>query len=326
MKPLLCLLTLMSLSIAAPALGNGALASFPAGGVVFEDSADIAIAQEDLLLSPDEVRVHYRFVSSATEIQTKTIGFPLPRVPATPDAPDSVGPVAGGGGDARNYLGFGVAVDRRPLIPTLHEYAYLGKKDVTAALLEAGLPLLPQYESWIDLVATIEPAQVAELVEAGLVHAESEGYLSPLWDYQAIYEWQQDFAVGETEVDIHYVPLMGWPNDFADIYEVGEKAETACVTDEIRAEIAAHKAAGSYYEVAQLDYITTTAKHWLGPIGTFNLTVDVSQPLIWNAGYTDVLFASCPVAAKPLGQDQWGFDAQDYVPERDIRVFFYFFS
>ena len=154
---------LIGIAGCAPALANGATASFPAGGVEFKDSADISIAREDLWLSPGEVRVHYQFQSDASDPQTVTIGFPLPRVPSTPDTPDAVGAVDGSGGDARNYLGFGVAVDDRPLIPKLHEYAWLGEAEVTDAVLAAGLPLLPQAGGWEELVATLGSASIARL-------------------------------------------------------------------------------------------------------------------------------------------------------------------
>ena len=326
MKLSLGLLSPLLLALSGPALGNGALASFPAGGVVFEDSADIAIAQEDLILSPGEVRVHYQFFSSADETQSATIGFPLPRVPSAPDEPDSVGAVTGSGGDRRNYLGFGIAVDGRPLIPILHEYAFLGDEDVTAQLLEAGLPLLPDFDTWEAWPRRLDPALVTSLFQAGLISGEPGQYLNPRWDYQVVYEWVQDFAPGDTAVDIRYRPLMGWPNDFGDTYEIGATADSACVNDTLRAKLAAHKAQGDLYDVAQLDYITETAKHWHGPIGRFNLTIDTGTPDSWEGGYRDVLFASCPVAATGLGDGQWGFTATDYVPDRDVRVFFYLFN
>jgi hypothetical protein len=324
MKPWLSALLILLGS--TPAFANGAMASFPAGGVEFKDSADISIAREDLRLGPGEVRVQYRFVSTAAEPQTVTIGFPLPRVPSSPDTPDSVGAVEGSGGDMRNYLGFGVSVDERPLIPILHEFAWLGEKDVTATILAAGLPLISDYETWQVQSAKLSLEEATALVAAGLVYGKPGGYLDPLWDYQAIYEWSQEFTPGETEVDIRYKPLMGWPGDFGSTYEVGEHADSACVDDALRAEIAAREADGHYYQVAQLDYITQTAKHWHGPIGEFNLSIDASQPENWAASDSGVLFASCPVAPTQLGEHEWGFTAKDYVPNRDVRVFFYFFD
>jgi hypothetical protein len=323
MKPWLsALLILLGLAGSAPAFANGAMASFPAGGVEFKDNADISIAREDLLLSPSQVRVQYKFLSTATQPQTVTIGFPLPRVPSSPETPDTVGAVNGSGGDPRNYLGFGVAVDERPLIPILHEYAWLGDTDVTAVLLEAGLPLLPIIETWAALVPQLDAATAKMLVDSGLVYGSVGSYLDPLWDYQAVYEWSQDFEPGETSVDIRYRPLMGWPADYGNRYETGEYADSACVDDDLRAEIAAR---GRYYDVAQLDYITTTAKHWNGPIAEFNLTIQASRPKRWSAD-GDVLFASCPVAPTRLSEYEWGFTAKDYVPDKDVRVFFYFFD
>ena len=71
----LCAATLL----AGTAHGNGATASFAAGGLEFRDSTDISIASEDLYLSPYEIRVDYVFHSSAGEPLIETLAFPMPR-------------------------------------------------------------------------------------------------------------------------------------------------------------------------------------------------------------------------------------------------------
>ena len=312
--------------LAGPALANGALASFPAGGVVFEDSADIALAEEKLFLSPGEVRVNYLFASTSGATQPVTIGFPLPRVPAAPDTPDSVQPLGDGGDDMRNYLQFGVTVDGVRVEPVLHEFAWLDGKDVSAAVRAAGLPLLPTFEE-TETWATLDPAVLAPLLGIGLLLGEAGGYLNPAWDYQVVYEWQQDFDPGTTAVDIRYRPLMGWPGDFGDTYEVGEHADTACVDDALRAQIARLKAENSYYEVAQLDYITTTAQHWAGPIRQFTLTVSPRSDEDWvpsEPGH--VLTAMCPADTPANADGDHVWTATNYVPEKDVRVFFYLFT
>lgn len=311
-------LLLAGIPVCQHALANGAVASFAAGGVEFKQSADISIAREDLYLSPGEVRVDYVFVSEAAHEQSVTIGFPLPRVPATPDDPASVQLVEGSGGDLRNYLGFGVAVNGRPLIPVLHEFAWLDDRNVTAEVRAAGLPLLVDGKHWEALQA-LGPEGGEALVASGLIWS-GPGDLTPACDYQAVFEWQQTFPPGETRVSIHYRPLLGWRADYGkSFYLEGEHAQTACVDDRLRDEI---EASGGYSEVAELDYITTTAKNWAGPIGRFNLTVGTTTPPEWAA--SRMLIAVCPPEAVTDAQGNRHWSAADYVPEKDIRVFFYF--
>lgn len=319
----LCVVSL----VAGTAHGNGATASFAAGGLTFRDSTDISIASEDLYLSPYEIRVDYVFHSSAGEPLVETIAFPMPRVPSDLESSvimSSVLDPDGASGDMRNYLDFGVAVNDRPIIPVLHEFAWAGDEPVTETILGAGLPLLPRYDAWQELAGQLQPDTLAALVEKGLV-IDLGSYTEPAWDYQAVYEWQQAFAPGETRVSIHYRPLLGWPGDYGvDEFDQGERAQAACVDDALREAIAEHKRSNSYYEVAQLDYITTTARHWSGPIGEFNLTVGPTEAA-QAAGNGPILSAVCP-AGTLMDEDgirRWS--ASDHVPQQDIHVTFYFF-
>ncbi|MFH0341640.1 MAG: DUF4424 family protein [Chromatiales bacterium] len=100
---------------------NGSPSEFAAGGVVFREAADIAIAREDLYVSVDLVRVSYVYRSDAEETQSITIAFPMP--------PMSLGgdpyPLAGfNEADPRNYMAFAVKVNGKPVAAKLHEYAY----------------------------------------------------------------------------------------------------------------------------------------------------------------------------------------------------------
>jgi hypothetical protein len=311
-------LFLAGLLVSPQAFANGAVASFGAGGVEFRQSTDISIAREDLYLSPGEVRVDYVFVSRAEDEQTVTIGFPLPRVPATPADPGSVQLVEGSGGDLRNYVGFGVAVNGRPIIPVLHEFAWLDDRDVTAEIRAAGLPLLVDDEHW-ETVQALDPETAKALAASGLLWDDRAGHREPAWHYQAVYEWRQTFPPGETAASIRYRPLLGWRADYGkSFYLEGEHAETACVDDRLRDEIEAN---GGYSEVAELDYITTTARNWAGPIGRFNLTVGTTRPKEWTSG--KILIALCPADASVDEQGYRHWSATDYDPEKDIRVFFY---
>lgn len=304
--------------------GNGVTASFAAGGVEFKDSTDIAIAREDLFLSPDEVRVDYVFHSTSDAPRTETIAFPLPRVPADLESspagdalthPDRVSD------DIRNYLDFSIAANDQPITPVLHEFAWLGDKDVSAAIRAAGLPLMPRYEQWVKATAQLDAMTLQSLVASGLVQVHGT-VADPAWEYQAIYEWQQAFAVGDTTVSVRYRPLLGWPGDYGiEEFHLGPSASTACVDDALRQKIAEVMRSNGAYQVARLDYITTSARHWSGPIRKFNLAV--GAPGDMDDGPT--LAAVCPAVTSldENGIQRWA--ASNYVPEQDIHVTFYVF-
>jgi len=124
--------------------------------------------------------------------------------------------------------------------------------------------------------------------------------------------------VGETKVSISYVPIAGFPADYGDSYEVGERADAACVDAALRASIAKRKAKGGYYEVATVGYVLTTAKYWKGPIRSFNLSVEKPDE--------KTLAAFCPAQAKKVSPTRFEWHAKDFAPAADLSVIFYTFQ
>lgn len=321
------------LSFAAPALANGVITEFPAGGVVFKQAANIAIAREDLYLSVREVRVTYEYRSDAATTETHTIGFPMPAVPL------DGGPSYLGGGsvedlaDPRNYMNFVVKVNGRRVEAKLHEFAQLDGKDITAELLAAGLPPLMLAETFD---ATQYDRQALEALSAkgwlaGVPQSPEELWW-PNWSYQAIYEWEQEFAPGETVVEISYTPLNGYPSDYGQRYEGGGEyddpqtvAETEaeyCIDDAVLNAVKRQQAKGGY-EVVTQGYILTTGNFWKGPIEEFNLIVDKDDTR--EDGDDLDLVAFCPLEAKKINATQFAWHASNFEPERDMRVLYYSF-
>ena len=81
-------LALALAALTAPAFANGVITEFPGTGLIFKEAADIAIAREDLYISRQKVTVHYDYRSDAADMQTVTIGFPMPPVPINGDPDD----------------------------------------------------------------------------------------------------------------------------------------------------------------------------------------------------------------------------------------------
>lgn len=290
------------LGAATPAHANGALAEFPAGGVVFKPAKDISIAREDLEIGWDRIRVRYIFESSAREPREATIGFPLAKVPQD-DSPD------GFQEDDRNYMAFEVSVDGKPLDSTPHEYAWLGETNITGKLRGMGVPIFAATPEAFVALARLPEATVAWLKEEELVYEDGD-WLIPRWSYQAVHEWTQTFAPGTTEVEIAYAPRFGATNEYSTYYPGGEGAGDYCLDEAFKQKLASH---GSLQPFT-VGYILTTARNWNGPIGEFHLKV-VNKNSIASLCVPDGLTATGD-----------GWFGKDFVPEADLKVLFFYGS
>jgi hypothetical protein len=302
---------MLAATVAGPAFANGSVSEFAAGGVTFKPEPQISIAREDLSLSLDSVKVHYDFKSDASGPLTRTIGFPLPKVPQD-DSPDSLGGGMENDGDPRNYMHFEVSVNGQPVTPTLHEYAWFNGKNISERLKALGVPVFaPPDEDLSDL----PEATIKALEKDGLAHMDGD-FLIVRWEYQAVYEWSQNFAPGVTKVDIAYQPLTGAPSDYGDFFEAGEGASTYCVDDAFRMRLKALRDEGKAPDALTLGYILTTANNWQGPIAEFNLKIDPGS---------DSIASLCPPPGTKAGAPlEW--HATNFTPEKDLKVLFFGYS
>ncbi|MDP2122530.1 MAG: DUF4424 family protein [Hoeflea sp.] len=317
-KMIPALTVLAILGSAAAAMANGAVSEFPAGGIVFKPEKDISIASEDLEIGWDLIRVRYVFMSSASEPLQRTIGFPMARV-SLADGPDNIGNTtrAESGDDPHNYMAFEVAVNGKPLVPALHEYAWSGDTNVTGKLLALGVPLFAGDIGTYGKLAKLPENTIGELTRQKLVVKESreDGWVIPLWDYQSVYEWTQTFAPGKTIVEIAYRPLFGTSYDSHSYYEDGAGAPLYCLEGEIRDRLArARREQISSPVPFTVGYILQTATNWHGPIGEFRLTV--------SDGHGSLFSFCVPEGLKPAG-DGTSWVAEDFVPSSDLDIVFY---
>jgi hypothetical protein len=296
------------LGLSTAALANGAVSEFPAGGVVFKPEKQIAILREDLDVSLDRIHVHYVFQSSANMPLTRTIGFPLAKVPQD-DSPDGFEEAN------RNYMAFEVRVNGKPLSPKLHEYGWFGGRNITSDLQRLGVPVFAATVDQFKALAHLPKATVDELKARKLVQAEENGaWLVPQWLYQSVYEWTQTFAPGKTKVDISYKPRFGAGNEYDAYYPGGSKAQYYCLDAATRQKIVKLKADGQLPEPMTVGYILKTARNWRGPIGAFHLTVADK-----NA------FASfCPPDGLKAGGNGKTWHATNFVPKQDLSIVFYY--
>jgi hypothetical protein len=314
-------LAVLWLAVLAPAaLANGAIAERKTGGLVFKQSDTVSIVKEDLFVSLDQIRVDYVYKSEAKDTQTVAIAFPMPGVPVNDD-PGSLRELLPEGSAPENYMSFKVSVDGNDVAAKPFARATVGDKDVTEQVTKAGLPLDMLVDDANALLQKVPKPQLDELVALGAVGQgdnSGEPAYFPQWDYHVAFEWQQDFKPGESKVSISYVPLAGFPADFGDSYEVGERADAACVDAVLRSAIAKRKAKGGYYEVATVGYVLTTAKYWKGPIRSFNLSVEKPDE--------KTLVAFCPAQAKKVSATRFEWHTGDFAPAADLSVIYYTFQ
>jgi hypothetical protein len=307
---------LTGLGLPAPALANGATASFPAGGVVFHHEKHISIVREDLELALDRVRVHYVFHSSAAHPLRLTIGFPLAKVVLN-GGTDSLYGRSASTTNLRNYMAFKVKANGKAVRPKLHEYAWMDGINITQRLKALHVPIFAIGDDSDVFVGLqkLPRSTLDTLMKAKLVEQDSSGF-SPLWNYQSVYEWRQSFPPGESKVDITYVPLTG-DNSAANVTYaglLGKGGAGHCFDDDSMAHLKEGQKEDIFTEPLTLDYILMTARNWNGPIGFFRLTVK-------NPDHYPFSFCA-PNGLKPTG-GSLTWEARDFVPQSNLQLVFF---
>ncbi|OQM76534.1 hypothetical protein BFN67_14260 [Pseudaminobacter manganicus] len=280
---------LIGLCFPTAALANGAMASFPAGGVIFHQNEHVSIEREDLTIGLERIHVHYVFRSSADRPLQLTIGFPMPKM-MLDGGTNMLILRSASETDLRNYMAFEVKANGKPIQPKLHEYGWMNGTNVTAQLQSMQIPVLLADPSFFEL-QNLPQSTLDALMEANLVESYGEDpFYYPRWKYQTVYEWQQTFPPGERTVDITYVPLYGVETTEGKYSLFPGTGNTRyCYDDAFKTRFDAQHA---YFEPMQLSYLLKTARNWSGPIGAFQLKIENPE------GY---LFSFCPPAGLKTG-------------------------
>jgi hypothetical protein len=296
---------------AGVALANGVTTERRAGGLVFKKTDTIAITSEELYVSLNLVRVSYVYQSKAAAAQKVTMAFPLPSVPID-GSPDSV-IFSEDRPDPRNYMDFKVKVDGEEVKATLSEVARMNNKDVSARLVEAGVPLI-FVRGGQEAVAQLPKATRDQLLKQRLLTGEANAY-RPQWTYHVVMEWEQSFRPGATKVEISYKPIVGDSTDYGDYYDSRGAAHKYCIDPTFRAAFKKRRQAGAVFEVATLGYVLKTANFWSGPIGSFRMVVDKGKPAN--------LVAFCPADSRKISETQFEWTATQFTPKRDLEAVFF---
>lgn len=313
-------LLMAALGGTAPAAANDSEAELGAGGLILVESADIVMAEEDLFIGPDEVRIHYVFENRGTAPVERLIAFPLPEldlarlseIPVNYPAPDSA-----------NFVGFTVMVAGQAVPTTLEARAYLDGREVSDMLRPLGL-----LERGIDidreggLLTRLPEAELERLAQAGLIVREPveqlDGvmiYNRPLWTLKPAFYWRQRFPVGRLEVEHRYRPVAGAFFVYDGLVEEDAMIERYCLDEGARKAIAKRFDPGETETLARtVDYVLSSGANWAGPIGRFRLTVDKRRP--------EALVSFCGDGVKKIGPTRFSLEYRDFEPKGDLSILF----
>jgi hypothetical protein len=311
---------------APPAFANDTSAELSVGGLVFTRSAEVSLESEDLTITPDLVTVKYRFLNHAPTPVTLTIAFPLPDIDLSEGESYSIPSL-----DSTNFVGFETKVDGAPVKFTVHQTAFLGSQDISAALHAANVPLLPLGPEEIRL-AELPQATRDQLIKQGLLlpnGTDDQGHqlYEGAWTVKTAVVRQQTFPPNRpVTVEHRYHTSVGMSFDTvlrkglrlnkAMAAEVEKYRKEYCVSDAFLASLdrlgGDGQANTTKLQERRISYVLKTGANWAGPIKDFNLTVDKQKP--------DRLISFCPNQGRASTPTLTQFTAKDFTPDRDLKI------
>ncbi|MBB4301247.1 hypothetical protein GGD81_000262 [Rhodobium orientis] len=317
--------TLLAVAMSAPARANDSAARIDAGGLVFTQSGAIQMAEEDLYLARDEVRVRYLFRNTSDKDVTTLVAFPLPKLTIGDDVNYSVN-----ASDPENFVDFKAAVDGEPVPFETQVRATRFGVDVTDVLRAYDVPLTgittdpDEADLLYQRLNTLPEPDRQELESYGVMDWSSAwiGDNKPIasfhWQAEVIFYWQQTFPANETiEVTHSYRPVPGVFFLDASMLEPGsEFARKYCADAGFRRGVSrlVKRSRHNMIHGNDLRYVLTTGNNWLGPIGRFSLTIDKGTP--------DALLSLCIDGIEKTGPTTFVHRAENFSPEKDIDVLF----
>lgn len=316
----------MASALAAVSAGaNDSVAGLALGGLQLGRTHLIAMVEEDLYISPDEVRVRYLFRNTGKRPVETLVAFPLPSVGYGFEFDWVPVPFP----DQENYVGFRTRIDGVEIPLQVQNRALLLGLDVTARLTELGVPLIPFTDDALERMAALPAPVQAALRAENLL--DDEG--APLWRLETVLWRRQVFPVGrDLLVEHSYVPVRGGsasspvgnvdgvvePGDWA--YEALDTARRQyCIEPEMEGELNFRRLNGAapgdrQFGASDVGYVLTTGANWAGPIGRFRLTVEV--PNEWDAVFV------CFEGARRVAPNRIEAEMTDFWPFHDLEVLF----
>jgi len=309
---------------ALPAQANDSSGFQGTSGIALSQNSDVRMVSEDLYISPGEIRVEYVFRNITDHPVETLVAFPLPDLDLSAgiSAPNWIFPAQG-----PNFLDFKLWVDGRPVAPALERRAIFHGKDVTEILARAGaLDLAPWLPGAYEKQTKAMPRQVLDRLHREGLLAEDEDPDMPQWILRAKYFWTQQFPAGaDVRIRHTYKPFAGHALvENADGIDgrktvgrlLGDRPaddDRYCLDTGTRKalKMASH-GSKRLLDAVEIEYILTTARNWLGPIGRFHLTID-------KAAAGDVA-SLCWPGLRKTGPTTFEATSDNFTPDRDIKL------
>ena len=309
----------------SPCLANDTAAELSIGGLQFTKTADVSMDSEELFVSLRRIRVQYKFTNTTSSPVKLTVAFPLPTV----DLSEGEG-VTLPSNDPVNFVNFETRIDGNPAKFVVDQRAFVGKKDVSALLQELNLPLLAIGTREIR-VADLPEASRAKMVSAGLIseigtNDRGTPLYEPSWLVKTAVVREQTFPAGRTvSVDHIYSPSVGASRDtilrkalrqnrgMHD--EVERYKREYCITDQFLAQLDKFSSESNKpIQERRINYVLKTGANWSGPIKNFSLQID--------KGEAGGLVSFCAGSLKPSVADPSKLSAENFVPDRDLKILY----
>lgn len=332
---------LACLALAAPGWANDGFGGISATGLHFSRTDAVAMEEEDLFISTDEVRVAYVFRNRSDRDVTGEVIFPLPPIPVgdllTSDwnLPDNR--------RQRNLVNFTATVDGRPVtlsqdrravlwnemgedLPPAMQYDMPGL-DVTADLHRLGLPLTLDVDAIVARLMALPPEARAEVSALGLAEyypsTEVPDEVWPMWSVILRYHWTQTFPANAVLRIAHSYDnrppggIFVWRHPPRDEW-MRDLQRRFCIDDSTSRGIMKRLAGamnddGSATGMAwNIEYVLRTANSWAGPIGRFRLTLD--------KGSERHIISLCADGITKTGPTTFVMEKRNFVPDRDLQI------
>ncbi|HXW72954.1 MAG TPA: DUF4424 domain-containing protein [Methylocella sp.] len=322
------LIIALLLILSWPAYANDSAIELSIGGVTFTPSDTVSMEEEILTITPETVKVVYRFLNRAQAPVTLIVGFPLPEI----DLSEQDVLYAIPSGDPVNFVDFKTKVDGKAVNFDVVQRARLGAKDITAAVREAGLPILLLGSETQTRIAALPHDIHARLINDGLLipagsNEKGEKTFGPAWSVATYFIRKQVFPPGQIVVVEHsYKTSLGASQDTVLRKALRNSEGMAEILDRYRKEYClpddflrgVDKLAGddpantAGVQERRIDYVLKTGSNWAGPIKGFRLVVD--------KGRADRLVSFCFDNVKKISPTVFEANLENFVPARDLKI------
>lgn len=304
---------ILLLLLAGAAHANDSMGTVSTSGIKYLKNPHIDMQSEDLYISENQIRVHYKFKNTSSQDITETVLFPLPIVPAATvsDFADTKGLVDS----------FRIYADGKPVRLQAHVRAYFERSngslvDVTADLKKCGLSDQELMHPWTK-------KQDGEKIDSKIGACRSAKVQSMLskqtdelsyWSSQIIYSWKQTFKANSvTEIKHQYTPLVGG-SFLPSLKAKDSKAfiDEYCMDENFLKNFKNVKGGSKVYH--HLGYVLTTGANWAKPIGKFTLTID-REP-------NTVLSLCWDKSLRKVGPNRFQAVKENFLPKKDLDIIF----